>query len=120
MPTGKGQQVTKFEEYDVKWPAIGPGPNGKGEIVAQYGSSLQLLDLASGKSHAVDIRIPGARANLRPRAVDVSKFVQNWSISPTGKRAAVEARGDIWTAPAKEGSPRHLTHTSGVAERDPA
>src|SRR5207302_924266 len=31
-----------------------------------------------------------------------------------------EARGDIWTLPAQKGSPRNLTRTSGVAERDPA
>src|SRR5687767_5516601 len=117
---GRRQQVTSFSDYDVKWPAIGPGQNGRGEIVFQYGSSLQLLDLATGKSRAVDIRIPGARANIRPRAVDVSRFIQNWAVSPTGKRAAIEARGDIWTAPAKEGSPRSLTRTSGIAERDPA
>ena len=117
---GRRQQITRFDQFDVKWPAIGPGPAGKGEIVYQYGSSLQLLDLATGKSRAVEVRIPGARANLRPRAVDVSRFTQNWAVSPTGKRAAIEARGDIWTAPAKEGSPRNLTRTSGVAERDPA
>ena len=40
-------------------------------------------------------------------------------MSPTGKRALVEARGDIWSLPAKDGSPRNLTQTSGVAERYP-
>jgi tricorn protease len=114
------QQVTHLADYDVKWPSVGPGPRGDGEIVFQHGADLDLLDVASGKMHAVEVRVPGDRSALRPRLVDVSKFVESIGISPTGKRVAIEARGDIWTAPAKEGSPRNLTHTSGVAERSPA
>lgn len=118
--TGQRQQITKFTDYDVKWPSIGPGPKGGGEIVYQYGSELRLLDLPSGKSRSVEVRIPGDRPTLRPKAVDVTRYINAMSISPTGKRVAVEARGDIWTAPAKDGTPRNLTRTSGAAERDPA
>lgn len=32
----------------------------------------------------------------------------------------VEARGDIWTLPAENGTPRNLTRSNGTAERDPA
>lgn len=120
VKTGRRQQVTRFREYDVKWPSIGPGPKGGGEIVYQYGSELQTLDLSTGKTRTVEVRIPGDRPTLRARAVDASRFIEGWSISSTGKRAAVEARGDIWTLPAKDGTPRNLTRTSGVAERDPA
>lgn len=113
------RQITKFEEFDVKWPSIGPGPTGKGEIVFQYGPRLMLLDLATGQSKAVDVIIPGDRPLLRPKKTDVSNFLSSWNISATGKRALFEARGDVWTVPAKEGSPRRLTRTSGAAERDP-
>ncbi|MBI1852057.1 MAG: PDZ domain-containing protein [Planctomycetes bacterium] len=112
------RQVTTFRDYDVKWPSMGPGSSGRGEIVFQCGASLWLLDLASEKSHAVDVAIPGDRPTLRLHSVDASRFVARWSLSPTGKRAVCEARGDVWTAPAKKGAPRNLTHTSGVAERD--
>jgi tricorn protease len=116
----KHRQVTNYADFDIKWPAIGPGPKGTGEIVFQYGADLMLLDLATEKAKKVEVTIPGARPTLRPQAVDASKFIANASISPTGKRALFEARGDVWTAPAKEGSPRNLTRTSGVAERYPA
>ncbi len=43
-------QVTTYFDYDVKWPSIGPGPAGDGEIVFQHGSDLNLLDLASGET----------------------------------------------------------------------
>ena len=44
----------------------------------------------------------------------------NIALSPTGKRVAVEARGEIFTIPAEKGDVRNLTHSSGSAERDPA
>ena len=47
---GSRRQITRFEEYDVKWPSIGPGPNGNGEIVFQNASDIFLLDLGTGES----------------------------------------------------------------------
>ncbi len=131
-PLGTGtkpEQVTQFDRFDVKWPAIGPGPAGDGEIVFQCGPDLYLLGLkpagSSGGSwkdrcHVVDVIVPGDRRHLRPQRVDVRKHIENWDISATGQRGVFEARGDIWTVPAHKGSPRDLTRTSGVAERDPA
>jgi tricorn protease len=116
----KRKQITRFKDYDVKWPAIGPGSKDRGEIVFQNGSALYLLDLKTRKSRAVDVTIPGDRPKIRPQRVDVSRSIAGGDISATGKRAVVEARGDIWTLPAKDGAPRNLTRTSGVAERDPA
>lgn len=118
--SGKRQQITKHRDYDVKWPSIGPGSDGEGEIVYQQGSSLKLLNLDNGNSVAVDIQIPGARPRLRPQLVDAAKYLGAASISPSGKRVAVEARGDIWSLPAENGAPRNLTATSGIAERFPA
>jgi tricorn protease len=45
--TSARAQVTTLADYDIKWPSIGPGPNGQGEIVFQYGDKLMLLDLAT-------------------------------------------------------------------------
>lgn len=118
--TGDHQQVTKFADNDCRWPAIGPGTNGQGEIVFQNGSQLYLLDLANETSQSVSITIPGDRPKLRPRRVDVADSISGASLSPNAKRVAVEARGDIWTLPAREGTPRNLTRTSGTAERDPS
>ncbi len=117
---GERRQVTTFAEDDCKTPSIGPGPNGKGEIALQNGKQLYLVDLDSGKSTSVSITIPGDRPKLRPQIVDAAEFVQSMDLSPNAKRVAVEARGDLWTLPAKNGAPRNLTRTSGVAERNPA
>ncbi len=112
-------QLTSFTDYDCKYPAMGPGPNAKGEIVLQNGSQLHLINLANGKATPIEISIPGDRPNLRPEPIDASKHMGASSLSPTGKRLAVEARGDIWSLPATKGATRNLTRTSGVAERQP-
>ncbi len=117
---GSRKQITKFTEFDIKWPSNGPGPDGKGEIVFNAGGDLYLLSLANFQYHQVDIRIPKDLPTIRPKIVDMSKNIFGWSISPTGKRAAIDARGDIWTAPAKDGSPRNITRTGNAIERDPA
>ncbi len=120
LKTGKRRQVTRFADADVRSPAMGPGPHGDGEIVFQEGTGLHLLDLQTEQVRPVDVSIPGARPDLRPQRIDASGQIQTWQISPTGKRTVVEARGDVWTLPARKGSPRNLTRTSSVAERDPA
>ncbi len=113
--TGEREQVTTFADFDVKWPSI-----GSREIVFQNGPELFLLDLRTKLARIVEVTIPGDRPTMRTKRVDDSKFTRWWNISPTGKRALAEARGDVWTLPAENGSPRNLTRTSGAAERDPS
>jgi tricorn protease len=118
--TKKRSQVTDFGEFDCKWPAVGPGKDGEGEIVFSLGSELRLLNLKTEKSKVIEVTIPGDRPKLRKQRVDASDFIEAGDISPTGKRVTVQARGDIWSLPAEKGTPRNLTRTNGVAERDPS
>jgi len=118
--TSNREQITRFKDFDVKWPAIGPDADGSGEIVFQFGAKLWKLDLSDKSSSEIAITIPGDRPKLMRRTLDAAEFIQGASISPSGKRVAVQARGDLWTAPAENGSPRSLMRTSGVAERDPS
>ncbi len=118
--SGERKQITKFNEFDCKWPSIGPGKEGEGEIVFSNGPDLKLLNLKTGKSKTVAVTIPGDRPKLRAQKIDASEFITSGDISPSAKRVCVEARGDIWTLPAKEGTTRNLTRTNGVAERSPS
>ncbi len=117
---GERRQVTDFSDYDVKWPSNGPGPSGAGEIVFQHGAALKLLDLATEETRQIEVTIPGDRPRLREQAVQVADLVGAPDLSATGKRAVVEARGDIWTIPAENGSPRNLTRSSDSAEHSPS
>ncbi len=123
LASGQRTQVTKHTDFDVRWPSIGPGGGrtaGAGEIVFQLGSDMRLLDLATGQERVVKVTVPGDRALVRPRTVNAAENVSGASISPMGKRVVINGRGDIWTAPAKEGPVRNLTQTDGVFERDAA
>jgi tricorn protease len=113
--TGTRTQVTDHEAYDVKWPSSGPN-----HIVYQLGAELRLLDLAGGNSAVVPVTIPGARPQIRVQLKDAAESIFSRALSPTGKRVAVDARGDVWTLPAKHGSPVNFTRTSGSAERYPS
>jgi len=120
LETKDRKQVTHFRDYDVKWPSNGPGPNGEGEIIFEYDAKLYLLNLSSEQATPLTIWIPGARPQLRPIRKDVSEGLSDWSVSPNAKRVSVQSRGDIWSLPAKNGTPRNLTRTSGIAEREPS
>jgi len=117
---GKRTQITRYDDYDVKWPAIGPGPDGQGEVVFQHAAGVYLLNLGTDEATQVEITIPGDRPKIRPRTVDAGDNLTGWGISSTGKRAVLEARGDIWTVPVKHGTPRNLTRSDNATERYPS
>jgi tricorn protease len=112
--TGTVKQITFFKDYDVQFPSIGPK-----DIVFSQGDRLWLLDLATLKPHAVDIKVVTDEATLKPRQANVGAFIQSANISPAGKRVVFYARGDIFSVPKEFGVVRNLTRSSGVAERWP-
>lgn len=109
------RQVTFFKEFDVRFPSIGPE-----DIVFECGGRLYLLDLRTEQTREVPVTVRTDRATLKPRAQNVSNFIQNAAPSPSGKRALFEARGEIFSVPAEHGVIRNLTRNSGSAERFPA
>jgi len=111
----KFRQVTFFEDFDIHFPSI-----GEEELVFENGGRLYLLDLQSEKYREVEIKVLTDRSTLKPRLEDVSKYVHHATVSPAGKRVAVEARGDLFSIPAEYGVTRNLTRSSGVAERYPS
>ncbi len=113
--TKQTKQITDFNDYDIHFPSLGPS-----DIVFENGGRLYLLSLADEKYHEVAVKVVTDEITLMPKVENVSKLIQNTSISPDGKRAMFEARGDIFSVPAENGPVFDLTKTSGVAERYPA
>lgn len=111
---GQTRQITKFKEHDVHFPSIGPS-----DIVFENAGKLYLLDLESEEHREVPVTVVTDLVTLKPHVVNVSELIQASSVSPTGKRAFIQARGDIFSLPAEHGVTRNLTHSSGVAERYP-
>ena len=78
-----------------------------------------VVDPSSGQSTRVDIRVAGDLRKTVPTTRAMKSEIQSMELSPTGKRALIEAHGDVFTAPAKEGEIRNLTSTPGIRETAP-
>ena len=115
VKSGKHTQVTDFKQADVRFPSLGPS-----DIVFELDGALQLLDLKTLQTRAVQVKVTTDGATLRPRVVDAGKSAVNGALSPNGERAVFEARGEIFSVPAEFGVTRNLTRSSGSAERYPS
>ncbi len=107
------RKLTNYTEYDVKWPSAGADA-----IVYENGGLLYSYDLASSKVAHIPITVSSDLTTARPEIKSVSNMIRSFELSPTGVRALVEARGDIFTIPAEHGSIRNLTDTPGVHEQN--
>ena len=114
--TGAERQLTRHADFDVK--SLGAGA---GVVVYEQAGYLHELDPASGRARKLEIQVAGDMNWSRPRWEEVppTRF-RNIDLSPTGKRALFEWRGELFSVPAKEGSWRNLTRSPGVADRHPA
>ena len=114
----KSKQVSRvLAQSTGEIKAASAGPDA---IAYEQLDGIYLLDLGSKQAKKVDIRVQADFPAVRPHWVDASQQIENVSVSPTGARAVFEARGEILTVPAERGDIRNLTHSSGVADRDPA
>ncbi|MBA2430757.1 MAG: PD40 domain-containing protein [Chthoniobacterales bacterium] len=113
LATKQTQQLTTFRDWDIKFPAL-----GRDSIVFEQAGQIWRFDLASGQAAAVPIAIREDFASGRAGLVDASKHIQSVTPAPDGKRVIAVARGDLFSIPEKEGTPRNLTGTSNAHERD--
>lgn len=107
------KQLTTFKDYDIKFPSI-----GKDAIVFEQAGYIWRYDLAGGQAAALPIQIKEDFASGRPGLVDASKHIESISPAPDGQRVIAVARGDLYSVPGRDGTPRNLTRTSNAHERD--
>jgi len=110
----KLSQVTKFTDFDVK-----SLDAGAGVVVFEQAGYLHEYDPATGRAKQLAISAVGDFPWMMAQWKDVSSRITSLALSTTGKRAAVEARGEIFTIPAEKGDVRNLTNSSGSAEIAP-
>ncbi|MBM3908986.1 MAG: PD40 domain-containing protein, partial [Gemmatimonadetes bacterium] len=108
-------QVTDFSDFDVKTLDAGAGV-----VVFEQAGYINELDAKTGKHRRVPISAAGDFPWMMPGWKDVSARIANLALSPTGRRALVEARGEVFTIPAEKGDVRNLAPSSGSAEKNPA
>lgn len=122
LGTGKAEQITHFKDFDVDFPSA--GADG---LTFQQGGALWVMDLPSRELHKIDVTIPddGTRTMTRPMATGKQIKANDYAgqtdaaLSPNGKRAALVARGDLYSLPAEHGAVRNLTASSGADDDHP-
>uniref|UniRef100_UPI004048A66E S41 family peptidase n=4 Tax=Roseivirga sp. TaxID=1964215 RepID=UPI004048A66E len=108
------RQVTQFKNTDIKWLA-----KSKDGLMIEHDGYLHKLNPANGQLEQMNINIVGDFPWAETQWENVSSRARSVSLSPSGKRAIMEARGEIFTVPTEFGDPRNITQSSGTADRAP-
>lgn len=111
ISTKQREQITFHTDFDVMWPS---GENG--QVVYENGGYLYKLNLNTGKNEKLVVNINFDNPNLIPYFKNVRDNIEGFDISPTGKRAIFDARGDIFSVPAEHGEIVNLTNSQGVRD----
>lgn len=107
-------QITHHEDFDVMTLSA-----SNDAVVYEQAGYIYLVDAKSGKANRLNIEVTGDLPWARPQFKKVAGMIRNATLSPTGTRAAFEARGEIFTVPSEKGDFRNLTQSSGAHDRSP-
>jgi tricorn protease len=111
--TGEEAQLTYHVDFDVK--SLGAGD---GVVIYEQAGYLHELTPSTGVTRQLEINAAGDMTWARPRWEDVpAAGLRDARLSPTGKRAIFEYRGELFTVPVEKGSWRNITRSAGVADR---
>ena len=114
LDSKKTEQLTHHDDFDIQNASSGPDA-----IVYEQAGYVHLFDPKTGQTKRLDIDVRGDLPWARPQMKKVASMIRGASLSPTGVRAAFEARGDIFSVPAAQGDYRNLTRTTSAHEHSP-
>ncbi|HJR60139.1 MAG TPA: S41 family peptidase [Vicinamibacterales bacterium] len=110
---GDLRQHTKHVGLDAQWPSL-----SNGRIAYQLGADLRIYDIERSHDRAVPIRLVSDFDQLRERWVKTPMdWVTSAHLSPTGDRVVLNARGQLFVAPALQGRIVEATRDKRVRYR---
>ena len=109
---GEIEPFTTHKEYDVRRPSMGGT-----RIVYELGGSLWVLDTVTKTAQQIAVEIRTDAPEVRPYLKKVDEDITEIHCSPSGERALVVARGEVFTVPRKDGPVRNLTADPGARDR---
>jgi len=112
--SGETKQLTDYKNADARW-ASG---DSKGQITFEVDGVLHVYDTSANQDRALEITVPSDLVRARAEERSVKDKIEDFALSGNGKRALFTARGDIFSAPLKDGITLDLTHTPGAHERE--
>ena len=111
---GRTTQLTNYQGDDARW-ASG---DADGQIVYEVTGALHIYDTRNNTDRVLTIHVPSDLVASRASERSVKKFIEDYALSPNGKRAAFTARGDVFSVPLEHGITLDITHTPGAHERE--
>lgn len=108
-------QVTHHTNGDLLFPSM--SADGR-TIVYEENFGLGKLDLASGKSTEIRIRIVSDVKDNEVELRTIQGEAEGFSLSPSNKRAAIATHGEIWTIATDRGDVQRVSETPW-REREP-
>lgn len=115
-PTTKEEkQITFHKKFDVK-----SLDASKDKLIYEQGGYLHVYSPVTSETTQLNIEVKADLNFYRTKWDDVSaNDLNNPNVSPTGKRAIFEHRGEIFTIPKENGTWINITNSPGVADRNP-
>ncbi len=113
--SGNIKKITNHQDYDVRRPDFG------GEkIIYELGGELMVLDISTETTRKLNVEIKTDMPEARPYLKEVKEDITGFDSSPAGNRLVIEARGELFSVPGKNGPTRNLTNSSGARDKNPA
>jgi tricorn protease len=107
-------QVTSLRGSDIKTLQC-----NSTHLVYERDGAFHLYALSNGSSKQLTINVIGDFSWADKKWEDVSSRVNGASLSASGKRVIMEARGEIFTVPTEHGDARNISSSSNAADRRP-
>jgi Tol biopolymer transport system component len=106
-----GAPLTNFQRGHVLWPSI--TKDGR-TIAFEREFAIWMLDTVTGETRELTIARRGAPAGVSMEHRDVGNDADELALSPDGKKIAIVAHGEVFSASAKEGGDaQRVTFTPG-------
>ncbi len=106
------EQLTTFENTDIKYLS-----GYKNELVFEQDGYLHIYNISEKSTVKLNINVVGDFPWAEMQWEDVSGNVNYATLSPSGKRAIMAARGEVFTVPVEHGNVRNITNNSSAANR---
>ncbi|WP_394730850.1 PDZ domain-containing protein [Altererythrobacter sp. GH1-8] len=109
--SGEVSQLTQLSDWDIRNITA-----KNGRIVYEAGGVFHAYDVASGQTSRLPISLSADLPARQPGWKNVSEQMTAASLSPSGKRVAVTARGEVFTVPTDKGSTRNISQSSATRD----
>jgi len=110
--SGQTEQITRFTDYPVK------NLFSNGRVLAfEQGGRIHIYEPGTDEVNTLRVSIHPDMPHKRAHYVEGKEYIRDFAVSPTGVRALMGVRGDIFTIPTEKGDIRNITESPAAHDR---